>query len=247
MRDAHSAEIASIQVGKVRTEGDSAHADSMNRKWTTAFYKRPVAGAVAVYKLGLEGDQIADPRHHGGIDKAVLAYSADHYPRWRDELALEDFLQADESSVDLFGESPAAFSLAAFGPGAFAENLTIEGLDEATVCLGDRYLLGADANESVVVEVSQPREPCWKISRRWKHKTLTKLVGKTGRTGWYFRVLREGKVVAGEPVTLVSRVHEQWTVARANDVLMGREADRFAVAELMGMPELSAAWKKSLS
>jgi MOSC domain-containing protein YiiM len=247
MSDQQLVKIASIQVGTVRTEGDSAQTDSMNRKWTTAFYKKPVAGPVHVHALGLEGDQVADPRHHGGVDKAVLAYSADHYLRWREELAIDDFLQSDEPEFNLFGDPRSAFSLDSFGAGAFAENLTIGGLDETNVCLGDHFQLGSDSENAVLVEVSQPREPCWKISRRWKHKTLTKLVGKTGRTGWYFRVLRGGTVTAGDPVTLLRRIHEEWTVARANDVLMGRESDRFAVAELMAMPELSIAWKKSLS
>ena len=247
MSEMPPARVVSIQVGKVRTEGESTSADSMNRKWTTAFYKKPVVGSVNVYRLGVQGDEIADRKHHGGLDKAVLAYSASHYLRWRTELSLDDFGVGHDTGDDLFGDSPPTFSLDQFGPGAFAENLTIDGLDEANVCIGDRYQIGDESDNSLIVEVSQPREPCWKISRRWKHKTLTKLVGKTGRTGWYFRVIREGSVGHGDPVTRITRIHQDWPIARANDVLLGREADRFAVAELMAMTVLSEAWKKSLS
>ena len=229
--------IAGIQVGKIRSEGDSQTSDSMNRHWTTAFYKFPAAGLRTIHPLGVEGDEIADTKNHGGVDKAVLGYSANHYAAWRTELESFDFggLQTDEHGPD------------AFGFGAFAENLTISGQDETQVCIGDRYRIGTDETNSVILEVSQPRQPCWKISRRWKHKTLTKRVAETGRTGWYFRVLREGTVDVGDEVKLLARRHPLWTVARANDVLLGRESDRYAVAELMAMEELAPAWKLSLN
>ncbi|MGV3486644.1 MAG: MOSC domain-containing protein [Planctomycetaceae bacterium] len=228
-----TATILSVQVGKVRTEGESPTTNPLLRKWTTGFYKYPVNSPVMIRSLGLEGDGIADHRFHGGVDKAVLGYGANHYPQWRSELLAGDF--AD----------PAAYE--SFGPGAFAENLTIGGQDETNVCLGDRYLVGHDDASSVVLEVSQPRQPCWKISRRWQHRTLTKRVAATGRTGWYLRVLREGHVAAGDAVTLLERPHPQWPVARANDVLLGRESNADAVAELLAMEVLAAAWKQSLA
>jgi len=159
--------VVSIQVGLPRDLGD----------WRTAFFKKPVFGPVWLGWLGLDGDRQADPRYHGGPDKAVLAYSADHYAAWR--------------------EDPGFSNLA---HGAFAENFTIAGLDEATVCIGDKYRVG-----EAFVEVSQPRGPCWKIARRWKRPDLTARVAKTGRTGWYLRVLGEGYVEAGDEVSLVER------------------------------------------
>ena len=216
------AAIASIQIGSIRTEGDAEATDAMNRRWTTAFYKFPVSGPVAIYRLGVAGDEIADMKNHGGVDKAVLGYSASHYPLWRAELGRADLEH-----------------------GAFAENLTIRGQDESSVCIGDLYEVGR--NESTaLLEISQPRQPCWKISRRWQHKTLTKLVAQTGRTGWYFRVLREGWVNEGDPVTLLDRRHPDWTIARANDLLFSRDVDRYAVAELMALELLAASWKDSL-
>lgn len=232
-----TAAIASIQIGRIRTEGDSESPHSMNRRWTTAFYKLSVPGPVQLHPLGVDQDEIADRKHHGGVDKAVLGYAAEHYSAWAAELSPSDFLEPECSEC----------GYEAFGFGAFAENLTISGQTEASVCIGDRYQVGVDEATAVILEVSQPREPCWKISRRWKNKTLTKQVGKTGRTGWYFRVLRAGDVDVGDSFALLDRPHPRWTIARANDILMGREPDRYAVGELMAIPELSSSWKKSLA
>jgi MOSC domain-containing protein YiiM len=251
-----SAVLVGLQTGKVRTEGSSLAKESMNRRWTTAFYKLPIPGPVAIHALGLDGDEIADSKHHGGHDKAVLVYAFDHYETWRSELSPNDFLDNQSDPRALFDtldptpqadDAPVSRSLEQFGPGAFAENLCITGQTEATVCIGDRFRLGGDRADAVILEVSQPRQPCWKISRRWKHKTLTKLVGTTGRTGWYCRVIKEGVAHVGDPLTLLERPHPQWTVARANDLLMGRELDRYAVMELMALEQLSPSWKESLS
>ena len=231
------AAIASIQVGRIRTEGESTSSDSMSLRWTTAFYKFPVSGPVHVHWLGIDDDETADMKHHGGVDKAVLGYSAEHYPAWSAELSSSDFADPDGSDC----------GWSAFGCGAFAENLTISAQTESSVCIGDRYFVGEHEATAVILEISQPRQPCWKISRRWKHKTLTKQVAKTGRTGWYFRVLREGMINVNDSMTLIERRHQNWTIQRANDIMLGREADRYAVAELMAMPELSESWKQSLA
>jgi len=233
--------VAGIQVGQVRTEGESEAIDSMDRKWKTGFYKFPVTGSVNIHYLGVGDDEIADLKNHGGVDKAILAYSADHYPTWIGELHTDDFQMPQHEECNL----------GAFGFGAFAENLTIQGLTEENVCIGDRFAVGDVGGDAsgvpILLEVSQPRQPCWKISRRWRNRTLTKQVGKTGRTGWYLRVLREGRMTVGDVMTLNSRPHPDWTIRRANDLLMGREADRHALKELMALPELAKSWKQSLA
>ena len=142
----------------------------------------------------LEGDRQADPRVHGGPEMAVLCYSADHYPRWREELGIAEI-----------------------GPGGFAENFTISGQDELTVCIGDVYAVGA-----AVVQVSQPRGPCYKISYRWKRPDLLGRCEKNGRHGWYLRVLREGSVEAGQPIHLLERPNPEWSIRRAADVFQAR-------------------------
>lgn len=191
----------------------------MERQWTTGFYKRPVAGEVPLTRLGLVGDEIADTQNHGGPDKAILCYAASHYQRWADE-----YPELNMSA------------------GALAENLTIAAADESNVCVGDRYQVN-----DCVIEVSQPRQPCWKISRRWGDKTLTKAVAQTGRTGWYMRVIQEGTLQAGQQLKRLARPHPDWTVARANDVMFARQSDRMAVIELMSLPELSNEWKRDLA
>lgn len=211
--------IASLQVGRVRSEGDPNDRDLLRRAWTTGFSKEPVVGPVTVTRLGLVGDSVADTRNHGGPDKAILCYAVDHYQSWR----------AEYPELEM-------------APGGLGENLTLAGGDESTVCIGDRYRVG-----DCEFEVSQPRQPCWKIARRWGVKTLTKAVAQTGRTGWYLRVLSEGTIAAGEPFERTVRPHPAWPVSRANDVLFGREVDRVAVIELMGLPELARSWKDSIA
>jgi MOSC domain-containing protein YiiM len=210
--------IQSIQVGLPRTEGDPASDDPMQRQWTSAFDKRAVHGAVRVDWTNLEGDRQADLRVHGGVDKAILAYASAHYDAWR--------LQLSNPGLP---------------PGAFGENLTVDGLEESTVCIGDRWKVG-----EVRLEVSQPRQPCWKVARRWQNKLLTKWVGQSGKTGWYLRVLQCGSIAAGDPIELIDRPFPQWTVARCNDFLMSREIDAIALYELMHLPPLADAFKKDL-
>ncbi|MFK8115168.1 MAG: MOSC domain-containing protein, partial [Rubripirellula sp.] len=121
-------------------------------------------------------------------------------------------------------------------------NLTLTNVDESTVCIGDRYAIGG-----CEIEVSQPRQPCWKISRRWSVKTLTKEVTQTGRTGWYLRVLAEGVIETGQTLELLDRPNPDWSVSRANDVMFGRESDRMAVFELMQLKELAESWRGDIA
>ena len=163
-----------------------------------------MAGPVLLRTTNVEGDRQADPRVHGGPEMAVLCYSADHYPRWREELGIPEM-----------------------GPGGFAENLTITGQDELTVCIGDVYRVG-----TATVQVSQPRGPCYKISYRWKRPDLLRRCESNGRHGWYLRVLEEGAVQAGQPVVLVERPNPTWSVRRAADVFRARRKRAEEAADL---------------
>lgn len=202
--------LASIQVGKPTT-----HTDSVG-EWTTGFFKEPIQGPAEVGSLGIDGDGQADLKHHGGVDKALLAYSANHYPCWKEELEFD------------------------FPYGAFAENLSIENLSEQNVCIGDHWKIG-----KTVLEVSQPRKPCWKLSRRWGNNSLPKHVVRTGRSGWYLRVLDGGTIEQGDKVILQSRPQPNWTIARANGVMYG--TDRKEREELSQVPELAADWQHELA
>jgi MOSC domain-containing protein YiiM len=212
------ATLASIQVGMPREIGTEEAADPMDRPWRSGFFKEPVTGPLMLGTTNLEGDGQADRVHHGGVDKAVLCYSAAHYPGWREELGRPEI-----------------------GFGGFGENFTIDGQAEADVCIGDVYRVGG-----AVAQVSQPRQPCWKLARRWKIKTLTLTTQETGRTGWYFRVLTTGVVAPGDALELVARPNPEWTVARANRIMHRDKADLEAAAALAAVPELSANWKATL-
>jgi len=125
--------------------------------------------------------------------------------------------------------------------GAFAENFTFAELTEENVCIGDTFAIGGAR-----VQVTQPRQPCWKIAARWQIKDLTARVEASGRTGWYHRVLDEGLVEAGSDVVLIDRPYPAWTVARATAVMRDRD-DRAGAAALGACPLLSAAWQAALA
>jgi MOSC domain-containing protein YiiM len=218
MPEAPLATLASIQVGQPREMNDEGWPELRTGPWTSAIIKEPVLRPVWLSRLNVEGDRQGNPAVHGGVDKAVLAYAASNYALWKAELDVD------------------------FPHGAFGENLTIAGLDENSVCVGDTFEIGPD----VIVQVSQPRQPCWKIARRWQMKDLTALVDKTGRTGWYLRVLREGQLEPGQPVRLTGRPHPDWTVMRATRVIQNRRREISAGNELAQLPELSDAWKMQL-
>lgn len=187
--------------------------------WRTGYFKAPVDGPVWLGRTNLVGDAQANRRVHGGPDKAVLAYAASHYTAWRAELDLPKLSY-----------------------GAFAENFSIDGLDEDTVCLGDIFRIG-----SARLQVSQPRQPCINIARRWQMPDLAERVAATGRTGWYLRVLIEGQVEAGLRVDLVERLCPDWTISRATRAMTLRASAPAEAATLREVPGLSAAWRRTLS
>lgn len=212
--------ILAMHVGEPESLGFDGAAAWFDEPWTTAIFKRPVNGPTTVQRDGLVGDRQADRLNHGGPDKAICVYPAAHYPLWRADLH-EALHGAD------------------FDASAFGENFTVQGLAEDAVCIGDIYAVGAD----VIVQVSQPRQPCWKLARKWRIKELTARAIQTGRTGWYVRVLGEGTVRVGDPLTLRTRPHPEWTISAANQVMHFREGDTRALADL---DELSQSWKHTL-
>jgi MOSC domain-containing protein YiiM len=182
----------------------------------TAYGKEPARGPVRLGKQGFEGDVQADRRYHGGPDMAALAYGEDHYPRWRDELAWPEI-----------------------GPGALGENLPVTGADEESVCIGDVWRIGG-----ATLQVASPRKPCSKIAKFWQKPELLKQVVKSGRTGFYLRVLEEGLVQAGDEVLLVDRPHAEWPVLRVFRIGMARNRDRGAAREAaQEVRALAERWK----
>jgi MOSC domain-containing protein YiiM len=210
--------LLSIQVGLPRTLGRADADDPMDREWTSGFHKETVPGPVAAGPTGLAGDGQADLKNHGGPDKAINAYPADHRTYWHTEYGL------------------------VFPAGPFGENFTTEGLTEADVCIGDVFQVGG-----IVVQISQPRQPCWKLARRWRLKDFAARVEQTGRTGWYFRVLDTGLVAAPATFTLTARPHPEWTIAEANAVMHHRKTDWDAALALSACPALAESWRTKLA
>jgi len=211
--------VISIQVGLPQTLGVKGASDPMDRPWTTGFFKTPIEEKIWLGLTNLVGDGQADLKNHGGVEKAVLAYAAEHYPIWREGLQLPDLSY-----------------------GAFGENLTIADQTESSVCIGDIYDLG-----EAQIQVSQPRQPCWKLSRRWRIRNLALQVQKNGRTGWYFRVLKEGNIEPNQPLILRDRPYPQWTVTRANQIMHQEKNNKESAAKLAACPLLASNWQLTLS
>lgn len=211
--------VLSIQIGSVREIDPAGQGQWWDQPWRSGFLKEPKDGLQKLGPTGFEGDEQADRQNHGGPDKAICVYAAEHYSYWQ-----------------------SALSLAEMPWGAFGENLTTRGLLETEICLGDVYAVG-----TAVVQISQPRQPCWKLARRWRVQDLAVQVEQTGRTGWYFRVLQEGSVAAGAAFTLRERPHPEWTVDRANQIMHHLKNDRDAARRLAQCPALSASWVRTLT
>ncbi|MGA8663609.1 MAG: MOSC domain-containing protein [Thermoplasmata archaeon] len=144
------------------------------RKVRTSFFKQPSTGVVQLGPGGLAGDEVGDPRVHGGPRKAVYAYATEHYPFWRDELHLD-----------------------VLGWGSFGENLSLRGVTEEMVRPGDRLEIG-----TAVLEVTQPRTPCFKMNVRFGREDLVRRFARAGRSGFYLGVIRPGPVRAGDEIRL---------------------------------------------
>lgn len=180
--------VVSIQVGKVTAYGDKESSEFLQKYWESASFKEVVNSKVFVSKYGLVGDEVADKAHHGGLEKAVFANSYENYKEWA------EFLDVDELPF-----------------GALAENLTISGLHESSVYLGDIHKIG-----STLLQVSQVRKPCYKIAKRWNNKRFTNEIYITGLTGWYYRVLQEGEIIAGDEVVVQKSDESKVSILEAN-------------------------------
>lgn len=219
MSNPPQASILSLQVGLPCSVDTKSPGTSKDQAWTTGFFKYSLTDPVWLGKLNLVGDGQADLENHGGADKAVNVYPHEHYHYWIQDLGLNELL-----------------------PGAFGENFTTLGLVEDDVCIGDIYEIG-----EALVQVSQPRQPCWKLSRRWNIKDLALRVQDSGRTGWYFRVLREGNVQVRNTLALINRPHPEWSVFRANLILHHETEDIDAARELADCQALSSRWRIKLN
>jgi MOSC domain-containing protein YiiM len=183
----------------------------------TAIDKKPVAGRREIHPLGIAGDVQGDRSCHGGVDKAVYAFASEHYDYWADWLGVP------------------------IGPGAFGENLTLEGVTEDEVCIGDRLRVG-----SALLEASEPRQPCLTFAALHQREDLPKSFADAGWPGIYFRVVEAGDVGAGDSVSRVSRGPTEWTLRRVFRMIMGREPIPANVNLLLDDPALAEASRVAL-
>ena len=179
----------------------------------TGIYKAPV-NHVAVDELGIKGDVQVDKRYHGGPDKALHQYSLSGYQR-----IVEAYAELADIAVQ----------------GSIGENISIAEMSEANVCIGDIYRFG-----SVLVQVSEPRRPCWKINAKFKQSDLTEFIEKEGITGWYYRVLEAGEINLSDNAELLERPNPQVTIAYFNSVLNMSQPSRDALASLIECTGLAA-------
>jgi len=183
----------------------------------TGIFKKPTEGPVAVGRTQIDGDKQADLVHHGGEDKAVYGYPWEHYAHWAKELGRDDF-----------------------APGQFGENLTTEGLLESALAIGDRLRIG-----TVVLELTQPRQPCFKLGIKMKSPGFPKAFLKSGLVGFYFRVLQAGTLQAGDPIALEPTGGERVTVAEANHLRFFDTGNAEAIERLLANTALSASWREA--
>jgi MOSC domain-containing protein YiiM len=205
-----SGRVASLQTGT------PAPMPWRGRTTRSAIFKRPVDGPLRLGAGGFEGDEQADLTVHGGPDKAACAYPVEHVPRWERLLGSE------------------------LPRGAFGENLSVEGLLENDVHVGDVFTVG-----TATVQVSQPRGPCFKLAARWQRRDLPARMASERISGWYFRVLEEGVVRAGDELRLIDRLSDV-SIGEVMRVTYAERDDGEGLARVLAVPELAAQWRDVL-
>ena len=184
----------------------------------TAIFKDPVQGVIPLRSLNLDGDRQADLTVHGGPDKAVYGYPLEHYEYWRAQVP----------------QMPATL-------GAFGENLTTRGVLEKDLNIGDQVRIG-----TALLQVSQPRMPCYKLQVRFDRDDMTKLFAVSRRSGFYFSVIEEGEVKAGDAIEIVKRDEHAVSVADVNGMYYARKIDRELMARALQVPGLTAESRSML-
>ncbi len=181
----------------------------------TAIEKLPVENDIYLSPGGLEGDECADKRHHGGLERALHQYPSEHYSYWREKYDLDNEWHE---------------------PG-MGENLSSVGMTEDTVCVGDRYSWGA-----AIIEVSQPRSPCFKLNRRWGIDDFSIYMQEISRCGWLYRIIQPGVVSVSEPLQLIERVTNCLTILEVCDFYFASPLDQSGLHELNQQERLSESW-----
>lgn len=207
------AELVSLNIGRPKA------VTSRKGLVLTSIFKAPAGRRLAVLPRHIEGDQQADLLNHGGVNKAVYAYPLEHYPAWSEELGRDDFVH-----------------------GQFGENLTVRGLLEDEVGVGDLFRIG-----TTVLQVTQPRKPCFKLGIRMGDPSFVKRFLKSGRSGFYLRVAQPGELGPGDAIERIQAgapaitVHEVWRLSYGD----GGSKERMELA--LGLDTLDEEWTRAIA
>ena len=210
--------IEKIKLVGVQLATPVTYVEDDQSTWSTSLVKKPVCHCVYLRMSHLAGNDQADKKHHGGEDKTLYAFPLEHILYWREKL----------------GRAELPF-------GGFGENLTVTTVTEADICIGDRFQLG-----EAIVEVSQPRLPCWKIGRVWGVHDLGERMEEAGHSGWYFRTISEGCFSLADDLVLMDRVQPDWTIKEAFTIITHPLENKERAAQLLDVPQAAASMKKSL-
>lgn len=206
------------KVHAINVSGKLRDVQFAGRIVTTGFFKSSVSGAVFAHRLGMQGDAQGDLSVHGGLDKAVYFYPQEHYALWE----------------ELLGSGP-------LPPGSFGENVTSEGWLETDLYIGDVIRIG-----TAMLQVMQPRSPCYKLQIRFKRPDMTALFFRHGKPGWYASVLQEGVFSAGDEMRLVDRAPEKVSVADIWEFSARGEVAPETFARVMDLSLLPDFWKERI-
>ncbi|MFA6945561.1 MAG: MOSC domain-containing protein [Pedobacter sp.] len=210
--------MKNIDILSVNVLGKAELLVSEHQSAQTAYRKLPISGdSIELGMTGFIGDMVQDTKHHGGNDKAVCCYNSDHFSKWKAELGFD------------------------LGPAAFGENLTLSGLNanEENVFIGDRYKLG-----EAIVEVSEPRGPCYMIGIRYNYKQFPVHLQQSGFTGFYLRTIKPGFVRKTDTLIHISAHSEKISVMDVNFVRYHDPENKEWLQRLVNLPELTEEWRE---
>ena len=186
----------------------------------SAINKQSQSTRQQITELGILGDEQGDPIFHGGVEKAIHIYPSEHYEYWREELGIKPIFQS---------------------AGAFGENISSVGLTESDICINDVILIG-----TTLLQVSQGRMPCWKLNIRCEEPEMALKLQETLKTGWYFRVLKEGDIGIGDDIVLQMRSYPNWSLSRIMKIIYDGSLNSVVLKEMLELP-LVDSWNKLIT
>lgn len=208
--------VSLLKVGKINTENSEIQ---KNKEYKSAIKKAPINSSFLT-KTGFKDDEVADRIHHGGENKALFFMSSITYKTINEVLNVN--LTYDNISC-------------------MGENILVENIDENDVCIGDIWQIG-----NALIQITQPRQPCWKLSASTNIKQMTKFIFQSGLTGWYAKVLKEGEIKTNDDIILISRLHEDLSIKNLNLLMLNPKANDDLMQKAINCNDLGKPFKTAL-